>query len=741
MTTVFHLDYESRSTVSLPDRGLSNYATDPSTEVILAAYAEGDNRVQLWQPHLGPMPNELHDALTDPWVEIHAWNAPFEREITKHVLKIDKPTDEFADSMVVARSLSMPGSLEDVCEILKIPLDQAKIADGSRLIKLFTETKILGGEVGLFGVSKPGFNDWNTHPADWELFCSYCKNDVVAERAIGRKLCKFPLPDEEVRGWLLDQKINSAGIPCDMDLVTGAKFIADKEMALLRAQLKERTELDNPNSNEQMLGWCQTQNYGFSSLGKAFVNRAMSGECDLTPLCREVLEIRRMTSKTSVNKFSAISDNVCSDGRLRNQFSFMGAPRTGRWSGKGSQDGSSVQLQNLAKPNKEVEKHMDRALELVRIMDYDTIKAEFGQPLEVASSVIRGAFRAELGMKLVIADLAGIEARVLGWLSNCKPLLDVFHAGRDIYVDLAATIYHKAYEDVTKKERADGKVGILACGYQMGAGEEIVTEDGDHIKTGLLGYAQAFNIEMTPEDAERIIQAYRTKYKEVVNYWWDLERAGIAAVRGHGPQTIGRVTFEATGKSMLRVLLPSGRYLTYVKPEVHEGEYTYKDKKTGRSVTKTKDVLSYMGLDQTTRQWVRMPTRGGHLTENFCQAVARDILLHGLTLADETGFEIVAHVHDEIVAQVSKDGTLGVQDLIDCMKAPPTWAKDLPLDASGEESDVSTRRDDHDPSPASRCHPSRRVHQAVAGQPEPGGVDEEDRGGVVPAARVPAVAI
>ena len=688
MSNPYHIDYETRSCLSLPDRGLSNYATDKSTEVILAAYAEGDNKVQLWQPHLGPMPNELHDALTDPWVELHAWNCPFEKIITKFSLGIDKPQDEFADTMVLARALSMPGSLEDVCEILRVPLDQAKIADGDRLIKLFCEPKVLGGEVGLFGVSKPGFNDWNTHPVDWDLFCSYCKNDVTAERAIERKLRKFPLPDTEVRGWLLDGKINAAGIPTDMDLVRGASSIADKETALLRAQLKERTLLDNPNSNEQMLGWIQTQGYTFSSLGKAFVNRAMAGECDLTPLCREVLEIRRMTSKTSVNKFKAIASYVSPDGRLRNQFSFLGAARTGRWSGKGSQDSSSVQLQNLAKPNKAVEERMDRALELVRIMDYDTIKAEFGQPLDVASSVIRGAFRAEEGMKLCISDLSGIEARVLGWLANCKPLLDVFQNGQDPYIDLAATVYHKAYADVTKKERADGKVGILGCGYQMGAGEEIETEDGDRIKTGLLGYAQAYGVEMTTEDAERIIQAYRTKYKEVVNYWWDLERAGIAAVRGHGSQTVGKVTFEATGKSLLRVLLPSGRYLTYIKPEVHEEEYTYKDKKTGRSVTKTKDVLSYMGLDQTTRQWVRMPTRGGHLTENFCQAVARDILLNGMLLADEMGFEIVAHIHDEIVAQAPLAGPLGVENLVDCMKARPTWALDLPLDAAGEESDT-----------------------------------------------------
>jgi DNA polymerase len=627
------------------------------------------------------MPNELKDALTDPWVEVHAWNATFEYTVTKHVLKRPKPISEWFDTMVLARSLSMPGYLEDVGEIVKVKQDEAKLAEGARLIKLFCEPHAAGGE-GLFGVTKPGFHDWDTDPEDWELFCTYCKGDVIAERAIGKKLAKYPLPEDEYRMWCLDQKINSTGIPTNMKLVMGAKFIADKELAILRGRLRDLTGLENPNSNDQMLAWVQSQGYGFSSLGKAFVNRAMAGECDLTPLCREVLEIRRMTSKTSVNKFDAIVSNVNSDGRLRHQFSFMGAPRTGRWSGKGSQDGSGVQLQNLARPSKEVEKNMARALELVQQMDYDAIKAEFGQPLEVVSSAIRGAFCAEPGHTLAIADLAAIEARVLAWLSDCQPMLKVFHEGRDLYIDLAADMYHKLYEEVTKYERAHGKVGILGAGYQLGVGEEIETEDGDRVKTGMIGYGQALGLEMSVEEATRVIQTYRKKYKEVVNYWYDLERASIAAVRGHGPQTVGFVTFEAVGKSMLRVRLPSGRYLTYLQPEVEESEFTTKGK------TYKKDVLSYMGLDQTTRQWVRMPTRGGHLTENLCQAVARDILKEGLLLADAKGMEIVAHVHDEIVAQIPENGLLSHQDLVDCMKTVPAWAPGLPLDAEGFESKV-----------------------------------------------------
>lgn len=680
MSTDLHLDFETRSSLDLTICGLHNYATHKSTEVVLMAYAFGENKVKVWSPRKEPMPTEAREALSDPWIVKHAWNATFERAILKYVLGLDVPISEFVDPMVCARYLSMPGYLEDVGAILKLKREESKMVEGSKLIKLFCTASVKGGEEGLFGVTQDGYYDWNTHPEEWALFEEYVKLDVVSERAIGKKIAKFPLPESEQRAWWMDQVINERGIPCNLNLCRGAQFIASKEAALLKQKLKDLTGLENPNSNDQMLNWVQSEGYPFSSLGKPFVNRVMQGEGNLSEVGTEVLTIRRMTSKTSVNKFDAILEGVCADGRLRHQFSFLGAQRTGRWSGR-SATGTGVQLQNLSKPDRAIEKRMDLAIDLVQKMDYDAIVKEFGQPLEVASSVIRAAFEAEEGYKLLICDLAAIEARLAAWLSGCQKMLDVFINKKDVYIDFAMRLYNKSYEEVTKQERNYAKPAVLGACYQLGVGKEIITESGDRIKTGLLGYAAALGVNLTPEQSKEAIDIYRKEYKEIVNMWYDLEKASIAAVRGHGPQTVGYITFEAHGSRMLSMHLPSGRSLHYLQPLVEKSEFTSEGGKIY-----VKDVLSYMGVDQQTRQWVRQHTRGGHLMENLCQAVARDILLSGLTLAEELGLPVVAHVHDEIICMVPENGQRSIADLIECMRAVPSWAPGLPLDAAGFES-------------------------------------------------------
>src|ERR1700728_3225825 len=243
-----YLDYETRSCCDLEVRGLDNYVHDSSTQVLLAAYAFGERAVKLWQPHLTPMPEDLRDALESPFVTAYAWNVAFEREISKQVLGIDKPTSEWRDPMCNARYLSLPGSLDAAGEILGIGEDVAKLKVGNRLIKLFCSPEDEGGETTLFGISEPTFRDWRTDPKDWALFGDYCKQDVVAERAILKKLDKFPLPEFEWDVWQLANKVNRSGWPVDMSLVTGAREIVVKEMERLGKRLFELTKLDNPNS-------------------------------------------------------------------------------------------------------------------------------------------------------------------------------------------------------------------------------------------------------------------------------------------------------------------------------------------------------------------------------------------------------------------------------------------------------------------------------------------------------------
>lgn len=675
MGEMIHLDFETKSAISLQDRGLFNYVTDSSTSVLLCAYAFGEGKVKLWQPHLQPeMPSDLRDALVDPFTQAVAWNATFERAILKYVLGIDKPIEEFIDPSIHARYLSIPGSLEDAGKVLKLSDSDAKIKDGKRLISLFCEPTSVGGEEGLFGTTQAGFRDWTTDPADWDLFCRYCVQDVVSERVIAKKLSKYPIPQSEVETWHLSERINETGLPIDMSLVKGARFIVEKETAHLKGKLHNLTGLQNTNSNEQILDWANKEGYSFSSMGKPFVERAMNGECELTPLCKEVLEIRKMTSKSSVNKFTVIARFVGEDARLRHQFVFYGAARTGRFSGRDSQ------VQNLPRPSKEVDANMDRAVELVRKMDYDSIVKEFSQPLDVVASTIRAGIRAPEGYQLVVADWASIESRVVGYVAGCKSIIDAFLAGKDLYKIMASRMFNKPYEEVTKEERNKGKVPILGCVYGLGGGKEKRTDDGDVYRTGLWGYAKIMNIEFTQEESHEAVKVFRNTYPEVVQLWKNLDEGAKSAIRNPGTEfEVGPIRFVAKGKSMLTMILPSGRGLSYVRPLIEKRNNVTED---GRSYTT--DIVTFEGREQGTKSWGRIEAIGSKFTENAVQAIARDVLTHGLKLADSIGLSIIGHIHDEILCLERIGSGLGLDQLIECMRTQPEWTKGgLPLEAEG----------------------------------------------------------
>ena len=703
------IDTETRSVKDLDQHGTDRYATDPTTRVLLMPYAFNDGKPKLWQPHLTNMPGELLDALHDPFVQAWSWNVAFDRTIIKTVLGIDKPIHEWRDPMIMARSLSLPGDLDTAGQILGLKPDQLKIKDGKRLLRKFTEPEDEGGEETLFGLSQPTFRDWNTDPADWELFCEYAKRDVIAERTAAKKMKAFPVPDSEWELWYLDQKINETGWPVDRLTVDGAREIVLRELEPLTAQLKEITGLKNPNSRNQMLGWLQTQGYDFSSLNKDFVTRALAGESNLTDLARQVLAIRSQTTKSSVSKYTALADMTSEDGQLRHQYTFYGA-HSGRWAAHGANVG------NLPKPSKAVEKNLDRAVDLVREMDFDSIVREFGKPLEVASSVLRSAFRAPEGYKFVVADLNAIENRGLGYLARCQSILDVFRQGKDPYLSFAVKMYKDSYESLLaeyeagdKTKRNICKAPVLGAGYALGPGEETTDEDGNLVWTGLMGYARKMGVEMTRDQAEFSIQVFRESYPEVKQLWKDMERAAAFSIRHPGqvigvgvPQTerdqeyyerIGRkiydpiVSFKTTGTKVLEMMLPSGRSLYYIDPEVQEEKKVWKDREY------TQDIVYHKGKDQKTKQWVTIKTFGGRWVENADQAVSRDILANGMKLADKMGFSIVGHTYDELVTLVPANAGLGIKELCDCMTTAPDWCGDsFPLGASGFE-DVIYRKD------------------------------------------------
>jgi DNA polymerase len=718
------LDYESRSTVSLEEKGLDNYVKGP-TQVLLAAYAFNDLAPKLWQPHLSPeMPKDLKDALLDPFMQVWSWNTSFERQVTKHVLGIDKPIEEWRDPMCNARYLGLPGYLEDAGKILGLKDSQAKIKDGSRLIKLFCEPVDSGGRETLFGISEPTFNSWHTHPKDWELFCKYCKQDVVAERVLAQKMSKFPLPQEELETWFLDQHINARGWPVDLPTVEGARKIVELELKPLVARLKELSGLDNVNSRNQILEWVSERGYVFSSLGKDFVARALAGECNLTPECREVLEIRGQTAKSSVSKYTALADMTSSDARIRHQYTYYGA-HTGRWAAHG------VNMGNLFKPTKEVENKLGLAVNLVRKMDFEAIRKEFSKPMEVAASVQRSAFRAPEGFKFVWADLAGIENRGLMYLSHCEALKKVYEGkftyygpdcpekeilngqefALDPYLMFAVRMFNMSYRDLwiewkikgDKTKRDLCKAPVLGGGYALGAGEEeIDKKTGLPYWTGLMGYGRKMGIEIPHDLAEQSIKVLREEWNEVVWLWKDMEKAFAFAVRHPGhltgvglPHTKreeeyfeekGRkiyepiISFLCHGAKILEMILPSGRSLFYFDPRVAFEEKEWKGRKYQQ------DTLYYKSKDPKTKQWVEMDTFGGHLVENGDQAICRDVLVHGMKKADKMGFEICGSTYDEVITLVPLNSPLGVKELCECLTDPPLFCGlDLPLAAEGIE--------------------------------------------------------
>lgn len=677
-----HLDFETASEADLTQVGTYAYATHPSTRVLMLAYAVDDDSPALWYPG-SPLPLHLAQAVANPLVEKWAYQAAFERLIFKHVRGVDIPIEQWRCAQVLGRYHSLPSNLEDVGKAIGLAADEQKLAIGRERVRMFCIPYIVAQDRPLFGPTPAVFLDAKTNPVEWSEFEDYAKGDITAERALVHFLDKVsPLPQWELENYWMDQRINDRGVPVDMALVRGAQSVVAAEQQRLWGELRSRTGLENPNSDTQILGWVRGRGYPFSKIGKSFVNRALAGEGSITDDCRAVLLLRTQLAKSSVDKFVAFEKMTGADQRLHHQFAFMGAARTGRYASKG------INIQNLLRAVKELEDE-GRLAEAVRLLtegSIDPIRAYFkSSVLDVAASCLRPVFRATPGRRFIIADLSQIENIMIGWLSDCKRIIKVYTSPKpfdDAYKDFASDMYQIPYLEVTKEQRNICKPAVLGAGYRLSAGEVKTDEEtGDTYKSGLLGYAANMGIELTQELAEKSIKIFREKFPEVVRLWYALEKAFALAVEGI-PTTAGKCHFEMK-EGVLRVQLPSGRYLHYFKPKVVR---TQAETYSGRTYEKVS--LYYFGQDPKTHQWSETDTHGGKILENISQAISRDVLLEGMRRAEDEGFDVVAHVHDEIVAEVGCSSMLSVLDLEEAMAHPIDWAPGLPLKAAGFESEV-----------------------------------------------------
>lgn len=655
------LDFETRSRCDLKRHGLDRYSKDPTTEAIMLSWCINDCEPEVWLGHQGPFPEHLQQMIERPEILKISYNQEFERAIFNNVLKIKTPIAGWQDVMFMARYASISGNLEYVGKVLGLPEDELKMAQGKKLIRLFSTPN-----------KKGEFNDHISHPAEFAQFVDYCKRDTTTERIIWRKLRAFSLPKFEEDIKTLTLEMNERGVPIDPVFLEKASAIVEVEQTKLSAEMTALTGVKNPNSPKQLLPYLQSQGYQYHSIGKKFVEKAKK-EIAITSAGKRCLELRELLAKSSTAKLKSLADFVGPDGYLRHTFSYYGAPRTGRWSARGPQ------LQNFPRGGIKADKY-ERALEAILAYTSDMSGVrEFGGPLDVVSSCLRSALRAPAGSRFLISDLSAIDSRTLAWLAQCQPILSVYHAGLDLYTSFNVEFFGRSYESLRhdKDRRAIGKVCVLSCGFGLGGGEEKKNKDGDWVRTGLWKIATDAGLDMPQEDCHRAVSLFREMYPEIPALWRRTENAMISTVRTGENMQVGVLTFGCIKPGRLAwIQLPSGRRLHFVQPRLEMEERWDGNQRV--KITHKDNLLGNI--------WGDNKIYGGAIVGIVTQAVARDIFGHGLLEAKKEGFGFGALIHDEGVV-CTPDPRLTHELLAQCMTRKPPYADEtLPLAAESFES-------------------------------------------------------
>ncbi|MGS4200167.1 DNA polymerase [Staphylococcus pseudintermedius] len=640
-----NIDIETYSSNDILKCGVYKYVEAKDFEILIIAYSiDGGSVSAIDMTMLDD--TEFHAAyetfkiaLFDPNVKKYAFNANFERTCLAKHFDVDMPPEEWSCTMVNATRLGLPSSLEKVGDALN--LQNQKDRAGKNLIRYFSvpckPTKVNGGRTRNLPMHAPD---------KWQQFIDYCIRDVEVEMSIATKIKDFPVTKEEQKYWNLDQRINDRGIKLSKELMVGANELDKMSKEDLLKQAIQITGLENPNSTSQLLKWLnEEQGLDIPNLQKKTVQDYLK---NATGKAKQMLEIRLQMSKTSVKKYNKMHDMMCADERVLGLFQFYGAS-TGRWAGRG------VQLQNLTKHYmSDVE--LDIARDFIKAQRFDDLSLLLATPpQDLLSQLVRTTFVAKDGYELAVCDFSAIEARVIAWYAKEQWRLDVFNTHGKIYEASAAQMFGVPIESITKGDplRQKGKVSELALGYQGGP--------------GALKAMGALDMGINESELQGLVDSWRKANPNIVNFWKACQDAAINTVRSRKTHYTHGLRFYIK-KGLLMIEIPSGRSLAYPKARISENDWGA-------------PVVEYMGLD-INRKWAKLKTYGGKLVENIVQATARDLLAVSMLRLDNAGFNIVGHVHDEVIVEMPKNSN-GLAKIEKIMSKPVKWAEGLNLNSDG----------------------------------------------------------
>lgn len=666
------IDVETYCELDIKNVGAYRYCEHPSFEIILFAYAFDDEEVKIIDfmnvtEYAGWLPAELQNALENPDVLKTAFNANFERNALSNDLLLTlakSPTllnkrdskgyvskrnleckpEQWDCTMIRALRMGLPGSLDMVGKALKFDEDKQKMKEGKALIQYFCKpckpTKVNGGRTRNLPMHDP---------EKWEQFKKYCIRDVESEREIRNKLLKYQTTDKEIELWNLDQIINDRGINLDLQLAEKSIECDDQFKAKLTIEATNLTGLSNPNSPTQIKKWLSERvGYEVKSLTKDSIPELIESSDGNDEVVR-VLELRQLMSKTSTKKYQAMLNARCHDGRVRGLLQFYGANRTGRWAGR------LVQVQNL--PQNHLY-DLDDARNCVREGRFEDIEFLYDSVSDTLSQLIRTTFIPSDGNRFMVADFSAIEARVIAWVADEKWRLDVFNTHGKIYEASASQMFKVPLDSIKKGSdlRQKGKIAELALGYGGSVG-------------ALTSMDKAKSI--PEEELPGLVRSWRSANPKITKLWWDVDKAAKKAIVDRTTVSMQHGLKFIYDPGVLFIQLPSGRRLSYIRPKIEEGPYG-------------KDIITYEGMEQTTKQWTTLETYGPKLVENIVQAIARDCLGEAMFKVEKAGYPIVMHVHDELIMDVP-EGFGSLDEVNSIFGETIEWAKGLPLKADGYE--------------------------------------------------------